>query len=319
MAIISGTATTFAGAPGVQGLREDLSDVIYNLSPTDTPFTSNVGRGSCDAVYHEWQTAKLAAANVNNAQFQGDDIATFTPASVTVRLGNRTQILRKECIISGTLDAVNKAGRRTELAYQMALRLKEFKIDLESILLNNQAKVVGNTTTAPLMAGVPSWIYTNTNIGTGTAANPAGDGTNARTDGTTRAMTEAMLQDVLTKIWTNCAEEPDVLMVGAANKKIASAFTGNATKMVDVATRKLTATVDVYVGDFSSVSIIANRWQRPRDAFVLNWEYWSVDWLRGVTQTPLAKTGDAEKRLVIGEMTLTSKNESASGIIADLT
>lgn len=315
MAIIPGTATTFAGSPGVAGLREDLSDVIYNLSPTDTPFTSNVGRGTCDAVYHEWQTMKLAAANVNNAQFQGDDIASFTAASVTTRLGNRTQILRKECIVSGTLDAVNKAGRKTELAFQMMNRMKEFKIDLESILLNNQAKLVGNATTAPLMAGVPAWIYTNTNAA---AANPAGDGTNARTDGTQRAFTEAMLQDVLSKIWTNCGEEPDVLMVGAANKKVASSFTGNATKMVDVATRKLTATVDVYVGDFSSVSIIANRWQRPRDAFVLNWDYWSVDWLRGVSQSPLAKTGDAEKRLIIGEMTLTAKNESSSGIIADL-
>lgn len=316
MAIISGTATTFAGAPGVAGLREDLSDVIYNLSPTDTPFQSNVGRGTADAVYHEWQTMKLAAANVNNAQFQGDDIASFTPASVTTRLGNRTQILRKEVIVSGTLDAVNKAGRKTELAFQMMNRMKEFKIDLEAVLLNNQAKVVGNTTTAPLMAGVPAWIFTNaSHVGT----NPPGDGVTARVDGTPRAFTEVMLQTVLQSIWTNCGEEPDVLMVGASNKKVASAFTGNATKMVDVATRKLTATVDVYVGDFSSVEIIANRWQRTRDAFILNWNYWSVDWLRPVAQTPLAKTGDAEKRMILGEMTVTAKNESSSGIIADLT
>jgi hypothetical protein len=316
MAIISGTATTFTGAPGVQGLRENLEDVIYNLSPTDTPFTSNVGRGTADAVYYEWQTAKLAAPNLANAQFQGDDISSFTPAAVTTRLGNRTQILRKEVIISGTLEAVSKAGRRSELAYNMMLRMKEFKIDMESILLNNQAKLVGNTTTAPLMAGVPAWIFTNTNAA---AANPTGDGTNARTDGTARAFTEVMLQDVLQKIWTNCNEEPDVLMVGGANKTKASAFTGNATKMVDVATRKLTSTVDVYVGDFSSVAIIANRWQRARDAFVLNWNYWSVNWLRPVKQQPLAQTGDAEKRLIVGEMTLEAKNEASSGIIADLT
>jgi hypothetical protein len=316
MAIIPGTATTFSGAPGVQGLREDLSDVIYNLSPTDTPFTSNVGRGTADAVYHEWQTAKLAAPNLSNAQFQGDDISSFSPAAVTTRLGNRTQILRKEVIISSTLEAVSKAGRRSELAYNMMLRMKEFKIDMEAILLNNQAKVVGNTTTAPLMAGVPAWLFTNTNhVGT----NPTGDGTNARVDGTARAFTEVMLKDVLQKIWTNSNDEPDVLMVGGANKSIASAFTGNATKMVDVATKKLTATVDVYVGDFSSVAIIANRFQRTRDAFVLNWDYWSVDWLRPVKQQPLAQTGDAEKRLIIGEMTLQAKNESASGGIFDLT
>jgi hypothetical protein len=122
MAIIAGTATTHAGAPGLQGLREDLAEWISNLSPTDTPFTSNVGRGTADAVYHEWQTDSLAAPNTANAQYQGDDIATFTPASVTQRLGNRTQISRKEVIISGTVDAVNKAGRRTELAYQMTKR-----------------------------------------------------------------------------------------------------------------------------------------------------------------------------------------------------
>lgn len=117
MAIVTGTALTYSGQPGLQGLREDLSDMIYMLSPSDTPFTSNVGRGTADAVYHEWQTDSLAAANTANAQFQGDDIATFTAASVTARLGNRTQISRKEVIISGTVDAVNKAGRRTELAY----------------------------------------------------------------------------------------------------------------------------------------------------------------------------------------------------------
>jgi hypothetical protein len=117
MAIISGTALTYTGQPGLQGLREDLSDMIYNVSPDDHPFMSNVGRGTADAVLHEWQTDALAAANVNNAQFQGDDIATFSPASVTARLGNRTQISRKEVIISGTVDAVNKAGRKTELAY----------------------------------------------------------------------------------------------------------------------------------------------------------------------------------------------------------
>ena len=149
MAIISGTATTFAGSPGMQGMREDLSDMIYMLSPSDTPFTSNVGRGTADAVLHEWQTDSLAAPNTANAQFQGDDIATFTPASVTARLGNRTQISRKEVIISGTLDAVNKAGRRTELAYQMTKRAKELKIDIEAILLSNQAKVTGAAATAP--------------------------------------------------------------------------------------------------------------------------------------------------------------------------
>ena len=316
MAIIAGTATTFAGSPGIVGMREDLSDMIYLLSPSDTPFTSNVGRGTADAVLHEWQTDSLAAPNTANAQFQGDDIATFTPASVTARLGNRTQISRKEVIISGTLDAVNKAGRRTELAYQMTKRAKELKIDIEAILLSNQAKVTGAAATAPKLASVLSWIKTNTDhVGT----NPTGDGTDARVDGTPRALTEAMVKGVMKSIYNNSSEDLDVLMVGAGNKTVASGFAGGAQKTVDVTERKVIATVDIYVGDFHTVRIIPNRFMRPRDALLLNWSYWSVDWLRPIKQVELAKTGDAEKRLLIGEYTVSSKNEAASGGIFDLT
>jgi Family of unknown function (DUF5309) len=315
MAIISGTATTYPGSPGMQGLREDLSDMIYMLSPSDTPFTSNVGRGTADAVYHEWQTDALAAPNLANAQFQGDDIATFTPASVTTRLGNRTQISRKEVIISGTLDAVNKAGRRTELAYQMTKRAKELKIDIEAICLSNQAKVTGAVATAPKAASVLAWIKTNVDhVGT----NPIGDGTDARVDGTPRAFTEAQLKTVMKSVYNNSSEDLDVLMVGAGNKQVASGFAGGATKMVDVSERKAIATVDVYVGDFHTIRIIANRFMRPRDALLLNWSMWSIDWLRPIKQEPLAKTGDAEKRLLLGEWTLVSKNEAGSGGIFDL-
>jgi hypothetical protein len=296
MAIIAGTATTHAGAPGMQGLREDLAEWISNLSPTDTPFTSNVGRGTADAVYHEWQSDSLAAPNTANAQYQGDDIATFTPASVTQRLGNRTQISRKEVIISGTLDAVNKAGRRTELAYQMTKRAKELKIDIEAILLSNQAKATGAVATAPKVASVLAWITTNTNhVGT----DPIGDGTDARVDGgAPRAFTEAMLKSVMASTYNNSSEPLDVLMVGGANKAVASGFAGGAQKTYDMSDRKLVTTIDVYVGDFHTVRIIPNRFMRPRDALLLNWSLWSVDWLRPIRQFELAKTGDAEKRLL---------------------
>lgn len=275
-----------------------------------------MGRGTADAVLHEWQTDTLAAANTANAQFQGDDIATFTAASVTSRLGNRTQISRKEVIISGTLDAVNKAGRRTELAYQMTKRARELKIDIEAILLMNQAKVTGAAATAPKLASVLSWLKTNTShVGT----NPTGDGTDARVDGTQRAFTEAMLKTVMGSVYTNSSEDLDVLMVGASNKAVVSSFTGNAQKTVDVMEKKLVATVDVYTGDFHTIRVIPNRFMRTRDALLLNWSYWSVDWLRPIRQFELAKTGDAEKRLLIGEYTLTAKNEASSGGIFDLT
>ena len=211
---------------------------------------------------------------------------------------------------------MNKAGRRTELAYQLTKRGKELKIDIEAILLSNQAKVVGAAATAPLCASVLSWIKTNVDhVGT----NPTGDGTNARVDGTPRAFAETQLKSVMKSIYTNSSEDIDVLMVGASNKQAASAFTGNAQKMVDVMEKQLVATVDVYVGDFHTIRIIPNRFMRVRDALLLNWSYWSVDWLRPINQVPLAKTGDAEKRMLIGEYTLAAKNEASSGGVFDLT
>ena len=266
--------------------------MIYNLSPSDTPFTTNVGRGTADAVYHEWQTDTLAAANTANAQFQGDDIATFTAASVTARLGNRSQISRKEVIISGTLDAVNKAGRRTELAYQLTKRAKELKCDIEEILLSKQAKVVGGAATAPKVASVLSWIKTNvSHVGT----NPTGDGTDARVDGTQRAFTEAMVKTVLASIYTNSSEDVDVAMVGASNKAVFSAFTGNAQKTVDVMEQKLVATVDVYVGDFHTIRV-SQQVYATRD--ILNWG--TVGRSLRPSAVELAKTGDAERMLIGG-------------------
>lgn len=318
MAIIANTATTFASAPGLAGLREDLADIIYNLSPAETPFMSNIGRGKASQTLHEWQTDVLAAADTANAQLQGDDVSSFAAASVTTRLGNRTQISRKTVIIAGTVDAVNKAGRDTEMAYQLMKRGKELKIDIESILLSNQAKVTGNTTTAPKTASVLSWIFTNDDFGTG-GASPTGDGSNTRTDGTQRAFSEASLKTAMESVYTNSSADLDVLMVGPFNKRVVSTFAGNATRTVDAESKKLVATIDVYVGDFHDVRVIPNRFMRARDALLLNWSYWSLDWLRPIQPVELAKTGDAEKRMLIGEYVLTAKNEAASGGVFDLT
>ena len=211
---------------------------------------------------------------------------------------------------------MNKAGRRTELAYQLTKRAKELKIDIEAIMLSNQAKVVGAAATAPKAASVLSWIKTNvSHVGT----NPTGDGTDARVDGTPRAFTEAMLKTVMAGVYTNSSEDLDVLMVGASNKAVASGFSGGAQKTYDVSDRKLVTTIDVYVGDFSTVRIIPNRFMRVRDALLLNWSLWSVDWLRPIRQEELAKTGDAEKRMLVGEWTLRANNEAGNGLVADLT
>ena len=318
MAIVTNTFTRYNAI----GIREDLSNVIYNISPEETPFISNVSRENVKNTYFEWQTDVLAAASSSNAALEGDDISSFQAVTPTARVGNYTQISTKNVIISGTLEAVDKAGRRSELTYQLAKMGSELKRDMESALLANQAAVAGNTTTARRTAGLPAWLTSNTNFGTGGADPTVGSTpTAARTDGTQRAFTEALLKDVIAEVWTS-GGTPKMLMVGAFNKQAASAFAGIATKFRDVPAgqqAQIIGAADVYVSDFGTVNIVPNRFQRARDAFVVDPEYASLAILRPIQQTELAKTGDAEKRLMLVEYGLKVSNQAAHGIVADLT
>src|SRR5438270_6176380 len=230
---------TFATYEAI-GNREDLSDVIYRIDPTDTPFMSGVEREKATAVNHEWQTQALAAADNTNAQLEGDD-ANSTAVTATVRLGNVAQISTKVARVTGTQRAVEHAGRDDELAYQEMLKGLELKRDMETILAGtNQAKNAGNDTTARKTASVLSWIKSNTSKGTaGGAADPtAADGTGTRTDGTQRAFTEALLKTALQSIWTN-GGKPDTILTGAFNKQQFSTFTGRSTPIEQASSRKI--------------------------------------------------------------------------------
>jgi len=318
MAIVTNTFTRYSAV----GIREDLSNVIYNISPEETPFISNVSRENVKNTYFEWQTDALDAASSSNAALEGDDISSFSAVTPTARVGNYTQISRKDVIISGTLESVDKAGRRSELTYQLAKMGAALKRDMESSLLANQAAVAGNTTTARRTAGLPAWLTSNTDFGTGGADPTVGSTpTAARTDGTQRAFTETLLKNVIAEVWTS-GGTPKMLMVGAFNKQAASAFAGIATKFRDVPAgqqAQIIGAADVYVSDFGTVNIVPNRFQRARDAFVVDPEYASLAILRPIQQMELAKIGDAEKRLMLVEYGLKVSNEAAHGIVADLT
>lgn len=313
MAVPANTVQTYASV----GIREDLSDMIYNISPTETPFFSAASKVDVDATYTEWQTDALTTPDTANAVVEGDD-ATIDAVVPTVRAGNYTQISDKTASISGTQEAVRKAGRAKEMAYQIAKKTKELKRDLEAILVGtNQARAAGNASTARRAGTLLSWIATNDDFGAG-GASPVTPGATTRTDGTQRAFTETLLKSVLQGTF-NSGGNPTLLMLGAANKQVASTFTGGATKFVNTNTEKLSAAVDVYKGDFGTLKIIANRFQRNRDAFVLDMDYWAIGYLRKTATWPLAKTGDTEKNQILCEWTLISKQEAASGLIADLT
>jgi hypothetical protein len=298
------------------GNREDLSDIIYNISPTDTPFLNGCAKTKATGVLHEWQTDALAAAADNKA-IEGDD-ATGTGSTATVRRSNYCQISDKVPVITGTQEAVLKAGRKSEMAYQLAKMGKEIKRDMENALVGlNNARVAGNSSTARELASVQSYIHTNVDKASD-GSNPTGDGTNARTDGTQRAFTETLFKNVLQQAWTS-GGNPDTIMVGAFNKRVLSGFTGNATRLDKAEDKKLYASVDVYVSDFGEHKLVPNRFLRTRDALVLDMEYWKIAYLRPFTTTDLAKTGDTEKKQLIVEYTLEACNEAASGIVADLT
>lgn len=318
MAVPAGTTTEY----DIVGDREDLDDVIFDISPVETPFASNAKKGSVSATFDEWQTDSLAAAAAN-ANLDGDDSSPNT-ASATLRLGNYTQILKKTVQVSGTSDAINKAGRESELAYQLAKRGKELKRDLEYALCQNTLAVVGSSVTARQMAGIERWIATNKDNYTDgtTAVTTSGAPTTDLTDGTTvRTFTEALLKTVLADTWDN-GGDPTTLMVGKFNKQIASGFAGIATLYRDTAPKigqtEIIGAADVYVSDFGQLSIVPNRFMRGRTALVIDWDYWEVSALRPFFKEKLAKTGDSEKWHIVGEYTLKALNEKSSGKIADL-
>jgi len=237
-------------------------------------------------------------------------------------LGNYTQILQKTIKVSGTLDTVNKAGRKSEKAYQLAKASQEIKRDLETILLSNQGRSAGTTnSTARKMGSLLSWIKTNTDFGSG-GADPTTIGVSTRTDGTARTFTEALLKSLVSEVFVS-GGVPKILMVGALGKQKVSSFTGLSNYRYNVnggnggSQATIVGAADVYLSDFGSMSVVPNRFMRTRDALVLDPEYAAIAYLRPFMTNELAKAGDADKTQILVECTLEVKNEAAHGIVAD--
>lgn len=306
------------------GNREDLSDLIAMISPTETPFFSMATKTKAKAVYHEWQTDALAAAAVNR-NIEGDDSSPAT-AVPTVKIGNHLQIFKKTIQVSGTQEIVDKAGRDSEIAHQLMKRGQEIKRDIEFALTRNQASSAGGNNTARSLASVESWIASNkTSKGTGTSqTTPGFSGTTvvAPTDSTAASsFTEADLKAMLKEAWS-AGGSPNVVMVGPTAKQKISSFSGIATLYKDAGNTakgtKIIGAADVYVHDFGEVRIVPNRFSRDQTVLVLDMDYWAVATLRGMTKEKLAKTGDADKFHILTELTLESRNEAASAKIADV-
>jgi len=320
MAVPTNTVTAHSAI----GNREDLADIIYEISPVDTPFLSGIDHNNASAVYHEHQTDALDAAAANR-QIEGDD-ATANTFSATTRIGNYCQISRKVVSVSGTQKAVDSAGRKDEESYQIAKRGREMKRDMEYALTRNQASSAGGAGTGRSLASLESWLATNkTSVGTGTAQTTPGfsSGTVAApTDSTVLGtLTKAAVDAVIQACWTQ-GGDPKVIMVGPHNRTVVSGFTGISTLQTDANSGSdvtLMGAIDFYKSNFGVLKVVPNRFQRDETAFILDMDYWCMSTLRNMEQEALSKTGDNERSLLITEFTLEAKQEAASGKVSDCT
>lgn len=304
----------------VTGNREDLSDIIFDVSPDETPVISAIKKGTADNTLHEWQTDALAAAAAN-ANIEGDDAQDADILTATTRLDNQTQILKKKIVVSGTQEkGMNHAGVRSEMSYQEAKKMKEIKLDCEFAMLDNglavgNAKVVGNATTAREMATLSTYLVTNVSVG-GTGAVSSGTGADLLTDGTDRDFSEALLTGVLSTAWTN-GGDPTMLVVSATNKGVVSDFSGGSTRYIDTDTKELVHSIDVYVGDFHTLKVVPCRQLVGDNVYVIDPNYLRLADMRALNSYDLAKTGDNFKREMVWETTLEVCNEKAHAMIAD--
>lgn len=301
------------------GNRESLHDKIYMLDKDEFPFTSAIGSGSAKATYEEWQLDALGSAGAN-AYVEGDDTANAA-VTATSRVGNRTQISKKVFQVAGTQEAVDKAGRDSEIGYQTMKQGRQLKMDLEYISLLNQASNTESGATPRRAGGILAWLTSNVSRGATGASGGFSAGTvAAATNGTQRTYTETLLKAVIKSAWDN-GGKPNQIIVSSGQKQNMSAFTGIATQYQQANGKIATivAAADRYVSDFGTFTITPDRFMSARDALLLDPSMASILWLRKIKREELAQTGDAQRFHLVGEWTLQVNNEAAHGVVADLT
>jgi len=303
-----------------KGIREDLADVIYNISPEDTPILSAIPRAVATSTSHEWQTDALADAAAN-AVIEGDD-ATTDAVAATVRVKNFTQIQDKVIVTSGTQTAVDAAGRADEMAYQIAKKSKELKKDMEFALIKENVSVAGSATAAREIGSFATWIATN-----GDAAGALSTGFNASTGltaaptgGTDRDLTETILKTVIKEVYSS-GGDLDMLVVPPAVKQVISGFNANTTRFGPAESRTEYAAIDVYSSDFGDIQVVPNRVMaltNDKACFLIQSDMLAAAYLRDFQVADLAKTGDSERKQLLVEWTLEMRNEKAHGVILDI-
>jgi hypothetical protein len=324
MAVITNTFTT----ANATGNREELSDVVSRITPEDTPIYSLMEKGSCESIHPEWETDELAAPG-ENAREEGEEYA-FDAISPPQRLGDYTQIFRKDWIISGTQEVVSEAGRVQKRKYQKLKKGVEIRKDVEFAIVSNTASQTGNKR---YLGGLPSWITTNVSRGAGGANggfNSVTGMTVAATNGTQRAFTKVLMDGVMAQGYasganfTHLVAAPYIKSVFVSFMSDANVASFRYSVSSNGERNTIVATADMYEGPYGKIMILPDRVMASsantaRNAFFLDKEYLEFLWLRKIQEDKdVAKTGDADKGVIIGEGTLKVKNEKGLGVAADV-
>lgn len=296
--------------------REQLSDVIYNISPQQTPFMSSIGKNSIKNVVFDWQTESLPTPS-GSGQLEGFELSRAA-STATSRVSNVAMISSRDATVTGSQQASDPAGKKSEMAHQLAIMSKALKRDMETALCQKGAKTTGNATTARLTGGFESWITSNVSRGTGGSGSGGGAAPTDSSSGNQRALTEALLKTVLQSCFTN-GGEPSMAICGPVNKQVISGFTGrsSARQMIDANT--VEASVSIYASDFGELKIVPSNFSRERTLLLVDPDFAKVSYLRDFQTVDISTIGDAETKMIVVEYGLEMSNEAAHGVVADLT
>lgn len=311
-------SNTFDSIDNANSIREDIQDIIYNISPDETPFLSACKKTTAKSTLHEWSTDTLRASAAN-AHIEGDDTTASAVTGVT-RLNNRTQIFKDSILISDTDQGLSKIAKDKEMSYQILKAGKTMKLDIEKALFDNNAKVAGSSSAARELAGAPVWLTSNTVKGSG-GADANGTGSNARTDGTQTVFTQAKFDTVMQSVWENGGTGSKTAYLSAFNMTKCLGFAGNNNQRANVvgSDERVINSISIYLTPWGEISLRPTRENRSRDVFLMQNDTWQVATLRPMKNVELAKTGDNSKRQLTTELTLVCTSEAANGMVADCT
>jgi len=292
--------------------REQLSNIIYNISPQTTPFLSAIGKNSVKNVTFDWQTETLPSAS-GTGEIEGFEISRATTAATT-RESNVTMIQSRNSTVTGSQQASDPAGVKSQIAHFMALNAKALKRDMEKALTGNYAKVAGSASAARQTRSFEAWITSNVSRGSGGAN---GSASAAATEGTQRDLTEALLKTVLQTGFGNGAEM-SMAICGPYNKTVISGFTGRSNVRQVIETDTVEASISLYASDFGELKIVPDNFSRDRSLLLVDPNYAAVSYLRDFESVDISTIGDAITKMLVVEYGLQMSNEAAHGIVADL-